>query len=146
MHGIKPAIFTMFTQYQALRGNLSPSAWFHVRQPEQHMPFHFRPIAFALCLLAGPALAAPTCQTGNFDSWLEGVRQEAAAKGVSKAAIAAGLEGVAFDQGILNRDRGQKVFRQTFEEFSARMVNPRLARAANMMRKHAGLFQRIEAQ
>ena len=110
------------------------------------MPFTFRSFALALCLLAGPALAAPTCQTGNFDSWLEGVRQEAAAKGVSKAAIAAGLEGVAFDQGILNRDRGQKVFRQTFEEFSARMVNPRLARAAAMLRKHAALFQRIEAQ
>ena len=116
------------------------------------MPFqlrkHIRRVALLACLLgaAGPALAAPNCQTGNFDSWLEGVRQEAAAKGISKAAIAAGLEGVTFDQGVLNRDRGQKVFRQTFEEFSARMIDPRLKRAAAMMRKHAALFQRIEAQ
>ena len=107
--------------------------------------------AFVACLaavlaLASPSLAAPACQSGDFASWLDGVRQEAAANGVSRAAIASGLEGVAFDQAILRRDRGQKVFRQTFEEFSARMVNPRLARAAAMMRKHAGLFQRIEDQ
>ena len=112
------------------------------------MPIHFRPLAltFALCLLAAPALAAPTCQTGDFESWLDGVRQEAAAKGVSRSAITAGLQGAALDQSVLRHDRGQKVFRQTFEEFSARMVNPRLARAGNMLRKHAGLFQRIEAQ
>ena len=136
----------MFTRFQPLGGNLRAPMWFPAKQPEQLMSIPFKPLALVLCLLASPALAAPTCQTGNFDSWLDGVRQEAAAKGVSKAAIASGLEGVAFDQGILRHDRGQKVFRQTFEEFSARMVNPRLARANAMMRKHAGLFQRIEAQ
>ena len=63
------------------------------------MPIHFRPLALtlALCLLAAPALAAPTCQTGNFESWLDGVRQEAAAKGVSRSAITAGLQGAALD-------------------------------------------------
>ena len=142
----KDATFTTFTRFQALGGNLCAPAWFHARQPEQPMPFNLRPLALALCLLAGPALAAPTCQTGSFDSWLDGLRQEAAAQGVSKSAIAAALSGVSFDQGVLRHDRGQKVFRQTFEEFSARMVNPRLTRAAAMLRKHAALFQRIEAQ
>ena len=47
------------------------------------MPIPFRSLTLALCLLASPALAAPTCQTGDFESWLDGVRQEAAAKGVS---------------------------------------------------------------
>ena len=107
--------------------------------------FRFAFLAVALALSV-PAMGAPACEQGDFSNWLEGVRQEAAAKGVSKAAIASGLEGVAFDQAVLRRDRGQKVFRQTFEEFSARMVNPRLSRAAGMMRKHAGLFERIEAQ
>lgn len=110
------------------------------------MPINLKHLALAMSLLSSPALAAPLCQTGNFDTWLDGVRQEASAQGVSKAAIASGLAGVAFDQGILRHDHGQKVFHQTFEEFSSRMVNPRLTRAANLLRKHAGLFQRIEAQ
>ena len=110
------------------------------------MPINLKHLALAMSLLSSPALAAPLCQTGNFDTWLEGVRQEASAQGVSKAAIASGLAGVAFDQGILRHDHGQKVFHQTFEEFSSRMVNPRLTRAANLLRKHTGLFQRIEAQ
>ena len=112
------------------------------------MPIHLRPLALtlALCLLASPALAAPICQTGDFESWLDGVRQEASAKGVSRSAITAGLQGVGLDQSVLKHDRGQKVFRQTFEEFSARMVNPRLVRAGAMLRKHADLFQRIEAE
>ena len=109
------------------------------------MPSRILSIAAAL-FLAVPAMAAPSCQQGDFAGWLNGVREEAAAKGVSKAAIASGLEGVVFDQAVLRRDRGQKVFRQTFEEFSERMVSPRLARAAALMRKHAGLFERIEAQ
>ena len=143
----------MFTRLQALGCNFPPPVRFLALQPEQPMSITFSPKAVArvACLLgvvtlASPALAAPSCQTGSFDAWLEGVRQEAASQGVSKAAIASGLAGVAFDQGILRHDRGQKVFRQTFEEFSARMVNPRLARASAMMRKHAALFQRIEAQ
>lgn len=113
------------------------------------MPSFFRATLLscaAVLALAGPVAAAPGCQHGDFSRWLEALREEAAAKGVSRAAIASGLEGVVFDQAVLRRDRGQKVFRQTFEEFSERMVNPRLARAAAMMRKHAGLFERIEAQ
>lgn len=90
-----------------------------------------------------PALAAP-CNTGNFDSWLEGLRQEAAAKGVSQRGIAQGLAEVRFDPAIVRRDRGQHVFKQSFEEFSARMINPRMKLAENMMRRHASLLSRIE--
>jgi len=145
---IKPALFTMFTRIQSFGGNLRAPSGFLAKQPELSMQIHFRHFALILgaALLASPALAAPACQTGDFDSWLEDVRQEATAKGVSRSAITAGLQGAALDQSVLRHDRGQKVFRQTFEEFSARMVNPRLARATNMLHKHADLFQRIEAQ
>jgi len=95
------------------------------------------------CACASLAQAAP-CNTGNFESWLEGVKREAAAKGISQRAIEYGLEGVSFDQGVIRRDRGQKVFKQSFEEFSERMINPRLKLAANAMRRHAGLLARIE--
>ena len=110
------------------------------------MQAKIRSLALLLPLLAGNAMAANSCQTGSFETWLEGVKQEASAKGISRQAIASGLDGVAFDPGVISHDRGQKVFRQSFEQFAGRMVPPRLGRANNLMRQYAGLFQRIETQ
>ena len=71
-------------------------------------------------------------------------KTDAAAKGVSQQAIAAGLAGVTLDQSVLNRDRSQKVFTQTFEEFSGRMVPPRMTRGSNMMKQYGSVLSRIE--
>ena len=91
-----------------------------------------------------PAAAATPCGTGTFQAWLDDFKTEAAAKGISQAAIASGLNGVTVDQGVLSRDRSQKVFSQSFEEFSGRMVPPRLARGANMMKQYGSVLSRIE--
>src|SRR5256885_7210025 len=103
--------------------------------------------AFALSMLltisAAPAFAAP-CGTGSFEAWLEDFKKEAAAKGISPAAIAAGLNGVALDKSVLTRDQSQKVFSRTFEEFSGRMVPPRLTRGANMLKQYGSVLGRIE--
>ena len=48
------------------------------------------------------------------------------------------------DQSVLSRDRSQKVFNQSFEEFSGRMVPPRLSRGANMMKQYGSVLSRIE--
>ena len=90
-----------------------------------------------------PALAAP-CGTGSFQAWLDDFKTEAAAKGISQAAIASGLNGVTLDQSVLSRDHSQKVFSQTFEEFSGRMVPPRLTRGANMLKQYGSVLGRIE--
>jgi lytic murein transglycosylase len=95
-------------------------------------------------LSAQPALAAVACGSGNFDAWLADFKTDAAAKGVSQQAISAGLTGVALDQSVLNRDRSQKVFTQTFEEFSGRMVPPRMTRGSNMMKQYGSVLSRIE--
>jgi lytic murein transglycosylase len=95
-------------------------------------------------LSAQPALAAVACGSGNFDAWLADFKTDAAAKGVSQQAISAGLTGVTLDQGVLNRDRSQKVFTQTFEEFSGRMVPPRMTRGSNMMKQYGSVLSRIE--
>jgi lytic murein transglycosylase len=91
-----------------------------------------------------PARAAAACGSGNFDAWLADFKAEAAAKGISQQAIASGLAGVTQDQSVLNRDRSQKVFTQTFEEFSGRMVPPRLQRGSNMMKQYGSVLSRIE--
>jgi lytic murein transglycosylase len=105
----------------------------------------FRAVALgaALTMPAVPALAA-ACGTGSFQAWLDDFKTEAAAKGISQAAIASGLNGVTLDQGVISRDRSQKVFSQSFEEFSGRMVPPRLTRGSNMMKQYGSVLGRIE--
>jgi lytic murein transglycosylase len=104
-------------------------------------------LSFALALLASagaaPTAMAAACNTGNFGAWLQDVRQEAAAKGISPRGISA-LDGVTYDPNVISHDRGQRVFRQSFAQFSGRMVPPRLHRGANLLRRYADLFSRIE--
>ena len=99
------------------------------------------PIALAL---PGASAAAANCGTGNFPAWLDDFKTEAAAKGIAQSAIASGLNGVTLDQAVLSRDRSQKVFSQSFEEFSGRMVPPRLTRGANMLKQYGSILGRIE--
>src|SRR5580692_12899294 len=112
------------------------------------MPLRLLFGAFALgavlMIPQAPAQAAATCGTGSFDAWLSDFKTEAAAKGISQAAITAALAGVALDQSVLARDRSQKVFSQSFEEFSGRMVPPRMMRGANMLKQYGSVLGRIE--
>src|SRR5215218_9134339 len=107
--------------------------------------FSVRALALAglLLLSAAPSLAAP-CGTGSFETWLEDFKKEAAAKGISQSAIQAGLTGVTLDKAVIARDHSQKVFSQSFEEFSGRMVPPRLTRGSNMLKQYGSVLGRIE--
>lgn len=52
------------------------------------------------------------------------------------------------DQGIINRDRGgQKVFTQSFYDFSSKLANPgRIKSAIYKINKHKAVFQRAETE
>ena len=96
---------------------------------------------------AAPALAAPCSDTAaGFDVWLQDFRREAANLGVSNATIQAALTGLSYDAKVIGADRNQKVFKQSFEQFSGRMIPPRVKRAKNMLNTHASALSRIEAQ
>lgn len=102
------------------------------------------------------AIAAWACATGavacgsgaeGFPAWLDDFKREAAAEGVPERTLDAALTGVAYDRTIIARDRGQKVFKLSFEKFAARLVTPsRLARGQDLLRRHAGLLREIEAR
>ena len=63
------------------------------------------------------------CHGGlSFDRFLAELKQKAVAAGVSQRAIAEASPGMVYDQGIVNRDRGQRVFGQVFTEFAGRMA------------------------
>ena len=100
-------------------------------------------VSAVLMTPAASALAA-SCGTGSFEAWLADLKTEAAAKGIAPSAIASGLNGVTLDRAILARDHSQQVFSQSFEEFSGRMVPPRLGRGANMMKQYGSVLGRIE--
>ena len=107
--------------------------------------FFFRALATAAMLaIPGTPVMAASCGTSSFETWLNDFKTEAAAKGISQTAIANGLNGVTLDQAVLSRDRSQKVFNQSFEEFSGRMVPPRVARGANMLKQYGSVLSRIE--
>ena len=58
---------------------------------------------------------------------------------------AGGANGVGYDQGVVNSDRGQGVFSQSFLEFAGRMVAKyRMDQGRQLLKKHNDTFDRIE--
>jgi len=108
------------------------------------------PRAIAALLFIGAltmaGAAAAQCGRGvPFERWLDGVKREAAAAGISGSTIARALDGVTFDQSVVNADRRQGVFSQSFLEFSDRMVAQyRLNQGAKLLRQYSSTFARIE--
>jgi lytic murein transglycosylase len=103
--------------------------------------------ALLAAAVATSAEAAGCQKEGSFEAWLAGVKQEAAAQGISAQTIAGALGGLHFDQGIVNKDRAQGVFAQTFLQFSDRMVaDYRLTQGAASIAKYKAVFQKIEKQ
>jgi len=98
-------------------------------------------------LIPAPA-AAQSCHGGaSFAQWLDGVRAEAAAQGISQGTIQSALGNVRYDQSIVNRDRGQGVFSQSFLQFSDRMVNQyRLDHGRKHLSNKKAMFDKIEQQ
>jgi lytic murein transglycosylase len=94
---------------------------------------------------AVPAMAAD-CQRDNFNNWLEALKKDASAQGISQKTIASALNGVTFDPTVIARDHGQSAFfQQSFEQFSGRMVSPdRLHKGSNMLKRYGSILERIE--
>jgi lytic murein transglycosylase len=98
-------------------------------------------------LANGAAMAAPCRTSGTYDAWLAGFEREAAANGVSQRTIAAAAPYLTYDQRIVNIDRGQRVFTQTFLQFSDRMAAAyRIQRGGALIKTYAPVFARIEQQ
>jgi len=96
--------------------------------------------------LASPALAAPC--GGNFNAWLQGFSQEAAAQGVSQQTLGTALAGLAPNPQVLSLDRNQHAtFGQNFERFSAKRVTAySVQRGQSLMKRYAAVLNRIEQQ
>jgi lytic murein transglycosylase len=97
--------------------------------------------------LAGQALAASCRNTGSFEKWLADFNKEALAKGISPQVLAAASPHMKFEQRIVNKDRAQGVFNQSFLKFSDRMIaGYRMQNGQKQIKTHAALFARVEKE
>ena len=106
-------------------------------------------VAGLLAFAAAPAMAqnANCRNTGSFDRWLADFKKEAAAQGISAAAINAASPYLVLDQRIIGIDRGQRFFSQNFLEFSDKMLaGSRLPSGAAQIRKYQPIFAREEKE
>lgn len=95
-----------------------------------------------------PSPRAASCHNGaSFDRFLADVKQQAVAAGVSQRTISEASPYLVYDQGIVNRDRGQRVFGQLFTEFAGRMAAPyRMQNGQQHIKRHAAAFARAEKE
>lgn len=83
----------------------------------------------------------------SFDRFLADLKQQAASAGVSQHALAEASPYLVYDQGIVNRDRGQRVFGQVFTAFAGRMAAPyRMQQGQARIKTYAAAFARAEKE
>jgi lytic murein transglycosylase len=109
------------------------------------MGFAIRAIAASLLLGSAMPARAVDCG-GDFDAWKKGFEAEAGQEGIGPKGQEA-LDQARIDPKVLQRDRAQGVFAQTFIQFSSRMVNAyRLKQGAANLKKYADVFARAESE
>ena len=97
---------------------------------------------------SAPSPRAAACHNGmSFDRFLADLKQQAVADGVSQRALAEAAPYLVYDQSIVNRDRGQRVFGQVFTEFARNRASDGAAKNAQArIRMHAAAFDRAEKE
>jgi lytic murein transglycosylase len=118
---------------------LTSSAWTQSAAPGFPAPVRAK---------TNPVPRAASCHNGaSFDRFLADLKQQALADGVSQRAIGEASPYLVYDQSIVNRDRGQRVFGQVFTEFSGRMAAPyRMQQGQARIKTYAAAFARAEKE
>ncbi len=94
-----------------------------------------------------PPQPANCRNTGSFEAWLDGFRKEAIANGISRATMAAALDGITLDPGVIARDRKQSFFAQSFLAFSDKLISQnRIQNGLARLKQHRELFAKVEKQ
>jgi lytic murein transglycosylase len=107
-----------------------------------------QPMAAPAKPVAAPSPRAASCHNGmSFDRFLADLKQQAVAAGVSQRAMAEAAPDLVYDQGIVNRDRGQRVFGQVFTEFAGRMAAPyRMQQGQAKIKTYAAAVARADQE
>jgi membrane-bound lytic murein transglycosylase B len=98
-----------------------------------------------LLVLLGVLVSLSAQAQSTFDSWLADFRQEAAAQGISQATLEAALSGLVPDERVIELDRRQPEFLQTFDTYLERRITPKqVERGRELLQEHASLLDALE--
>jgi membrane-bound lytic murein transglycosylase B len=104
-------------------------------------------VAATLFALASVWVAGARAQPLAFDAWLEGVKRDAAAAGISEPTIEAALTGVQPIERVLELDRRQPEFTRTFWAYLDKSVSPaRIERGRQLLARHRGLLEQVRGR
>ncbi|MCX5515558.1 lytic murein transglycosylase [Kaistia algarum] len=102
-------------------------------------------VALLLASASGAASAAGCSDPSGFPAWLKSFESQAIASGVSPSTVSSALDGLSYAPDVVAKDRAQKVFAQSFLQFSDRMVAKyRLQQGQQLIKANAKIFARIE--
>lgn len=104
-----------------------------------------RTTALAAALVVAPVMqAAPAQAATDFAVWLETLRQEAGAQGISEATLREALTGVQPIPRVLELDRRQPEGTITFARYIERVVTPqRVRRGQDLYRQHRAVLEEV---
>jgi membrane-bound lytic murein transglycosylase B len=104
--------------------------------------------SLAIATIFALALGSPaTAAEQPFPAWLDGVRAEAKANGISDATLDAAFAGAKPIPRIIELDRNQPEFKLKADEYLARVVTPgRISLGRKLMARHAALLDTVSAK
>jgi lytic murein transglycosylase len=101
----------------------------------------------ALCCLALSVGQGHAACGGSFGGFVNGLKQEAMARGHAPASVDRFFQSVRQDPAVLRADRAQGVFQNPFVEFSRRLISQaRMDRGRQKGREYSRVFDRIEQE
>jgi len=105
---------------------------------------HVRPMAGVAAVLATLCLAAETARAADaFDTWLGGVRREAARKGVKRKTLDAALVGLRPIPRVIELSRRQPEFTLTLDRYLQIVLSPdRIAKGRARYKRHRALLRK----
>jgi membrane-bound lytic murein transglycosylase B len=99
-----------------------------------------------LAVLVSALLLGRAAAADPFEVWLNGLRQDAAAKGISQQTLAAALAGLQPMPDVLDKDRNQPEFTMTFAQYLPKVVSEkRVADGRARMQQYAELLKKVGA-
>lgn len=103
------------------------------------------PYVLIFCVLSG--MAAPALAEQDFSAWLQDLRKEAAAKGISQATLDAALTGIQPIPRVIELDRKQPEFTLTFDEYMRRVVpEARVQKGRKRLAENRKLLEEVSRQ
>ncbi|MAY66525.1 MAG: lytic transglycosylase, partial [Rhodospirillaceae bacterium] len=83
----------------------------------------------------------------EFQAWLDGFKTRAAARGISAATLDRALTGTSYITRVIELDRRQPEFTMTFWQYYEKTISDkRIARGRELLKTHADLLAKVEAQ